>query len=205
MEPGPGGARLPAVLTAAVLSLALAQPDARMTAVIEAARTLKGQPYELGGRLKPGQGIDCEGVVFAVAERLTGCGWRSFPVDPTRIVATRALGDRVKGLDPIATDALDVARLQPGDVVLLVAPTENPKEGPIGQLAGRDVWVWHTGVYTGDGQWLVGDHYAGQVVEVPLLPYLHEHADAYQGVFIVRPSGTRPPVCRRHAPLLPSK
>lgn len=185
-----------------VLALTLAQPSpSAMQDALDAARALKGQRYQLGGRLKPGQGVDCEGVVFAVAERLTGCGWRSFPVDPTRIVASRDLGERVKGLDPIATAQLELTKLQPGDVVMLVAPTQNPKEGPIGQLDGVDVWVWHTGVYSGDGQWLVGDHYAGQVVEIPLLDYLREHADAYSGVFIVRPTGRRPTRCRHHAPL----
>lgn len=152
-----------------LVAVALAQPSPQAISVaLEAGRALKGQPYQLGGRLKTGQGVDCEGVVFAVAERLTGCGWRSFPVDPTVMLATRALGDRVKGLDPIASAELDLALLRPGDVVLLVAPTRNPKEGPIGQLGGVDVWVWHTGVYSGDGRWLVGDHYAGEVVEVPL-------------------------------------
>lgn len=189
-----------------LLAVALAQPSPQaISAALEAGRALKGQPYQLGGRLKKGQGVDCEGVVFAVAERLTGCGWRSFPVDPTVMLATRALGDRVKGLDPVASAELDLTRLQPGDVVLLVAPTRNPKEGPIGQLAGVDVWVWHTGVYSGDGRWLVGDHYAGEVVEVPLADYLREHADAYQGVFVLRPAGRRPPTCRRHAPLTPFK
>lgn len=181
------------------LALTLSQPSPKaIDAALDAARALKGQRYQLGGRLKPGQGVDCEGVVFAVAERLTGCGWRSFPVNPTEILATRALGDRVKGLDPIATAALDVAALEPGDVVMLVAPTQNPKEGPIGQLEGQDVWVWHTGVYSGDGRWLVGDHFAGEVVEVPLLDYLREHASSYAGVFILRPAGRRPPRCRHH-------
>ena len=84
---------------------------------------------------------------------------------------------------------------------MLVGAERNPKEGPIGKLDGHDVWVWHTGVFTGLGQWLVGDHYAGKVVEVPLAEYLVAHADAYEGVFIVRPAGRKPARCRRHPPL----
>lgn len=183
------------------LTLLLTQADGGMAEALGAGRALLGVRYQLGGRMKDGAGVDCEGVVFAVAERLTGCGWRSFPVDPTRIVATRALGDRVKGLDPIASADLDLTLLEPGDVVMLVGAAKNPKEGPIGKLSGHDVWVWHTGVFTGEGKWLVGDHYAGQVVEVPLDEYLEAHADAYEGVFIVRPTGKRPGRCRRHPPL----
>ncbi|MEW5737670.1 MAG: hypothetical protein AB1938_02025 [Myxococcota bacterium] len=195
---------LRAMILTALLSLTIAQPEARMVDALAAGRALVGQPYQLGGRLrKPGEGADCEAVIFAVAEKLTGCGWRSFPVDPTKMLATRALGDRVKGLDPVATKDLDLSALRPGDVVLLVAATQNPKEGPIGRLGDHDVWVWHTGVFTGDGRWLVGDHFAGQVVETPLRAYLEEHADSYEGVFILRTSGRKPPVCRHHAPLAP--
>ena len=183
------------------LAMLLAQADGGMEAALGAGRALLGVPYEFGGRMKDGAGVDCEGLVFAVAERLTGCGWRSFPVDPTRLLATRALGDRVKGLDPIASTALDLSVLRPGDVLMLVASTRNPKEGPIGRLDGHDVWVWHTGVFTGEGRWLVGDHFAGQVVEIPLAPYLEAHADTYEGVFVVRPTGRRPASCRHHRPL----
>lgn len=97
-------------MLALTLSILLAQADGGMEAALGAGRALLGVPYEFGGRMKDGGGTDCEGVIFAVAERLTGCGWRSFPADPTRIVATRALGDRVKGLDPIASKALDLWR-----------------------------------------------------------------------------------------------
>lgn len=192
------------MILSTLLSLAIAQSEARLEDALAAGRALLGQPYQLGGRLrKPGEGADCEAVVFAVAEKLTGCGWKSFPVDPTKLLATRALGDRVQGLDPVATKDLELSALRPGDVVLLVAAARNPKEGPIGRLGDHHVWVWHTGVFTGDGRWLVGDHFAGKVVEVPLLPYLEEHADSYEGVFILRPAGRRPPVCRRHPPLTP--
>lgn len=189
------------VMLSLTLAMLIGQTDGGMAAALGAGRALLGVPYEFGGRMKNDAGIDCEGVIFAVAERLTGCGWRSFPVDPTRIVSTRALGDRVKGLDPIASVELDLTLLRPGDVVMLVAADQNPKEGPIGRLGDHDVWVWHTGVFTGEGRWLVGDHYAGQVVEVPLGEYLRAHADTFEGVFIVRPTGRRPRTCRHHAPM----
>jgi hypothetical protein len=63
---------------------------------------------------------------------------------------------------------------------------ENPAEPAIGTLDGRPVWVSHVGHYSGGGKWIVGDHYAGEVVEVDLLEYLREHGDAYAGVFVTR-------------------
>ncbi|MFO0594673.1 MAG: hypothetical protein U0228_05200 [Myxococcaceae bacterium] len=168
---------------------------------LEGARAQLGVPYTFGGRRRRGDGIDCLGVVLAGAERATGCGWRSFPVDPTALVNAKVLGVPVEGLAPIKSSALDLTQLRPGDVIMLVAPDENPKEGPIGTLDGRPVWVWHMGLYAGDGRWIVGDHFAGQVVEVPLAPYLAEHADTYTGVFITRPPGPLPQPCRKHAPL----
>ena len=74
------------------------------------------------------------------------------------------------------SDRLDVGKLEPGDVLLLVHPTENPAEGPIGTLDGSPVWVWHTGLYAGGGKWLVGDHFAGKVIETDLAKYLADYA-----------------------------
>lgn len=164
---------------------------------VEGARAHLGTTYELGGRKRRGEGLDCLGVVLAGAERASGCGWKSFSVNPTELVALRSFGAPVEGLSPVASGSLDVSALQPGDVLMLVAADRNPKEGPIGRLDGVDVWVWHVGVYSGDGQWIVGDHFAGQTVETPLLAYLQAHADTYSGVFVTRPPGQKPARCRR--------
>lgn len=170
---------------------------------VEGARAQLGLTYDFGGRKQRGRGIDCLGVVLAGAERATGCGWRSFPWNPTELVQTRLFGERVEGLSPVKSAALDVALLQPGDVVMLVAADVNPREPAIGELDGVKVWVWHTGVYSGAGKWIVGDHFAGQTVETELAGYLAEHADTYSGVFVTRPKekATRPARCRKHAPL----
>ena len=50
------------------------------------------------------------------------------------------------------------------------------------------------------GKWIVGDHFAGQVVETDLAAYLKEHADTYEGVWVLRPAKVAPTKCRRHDP-----
>ncbi len=191
----------------ALLVTVLAQADAGVPprawspqAFVAAAREVLGVPYDFGGRLgAPGEGLDCQGLLFYAAERVGSCGWRSFSVYPTRSVARGELGQRVGGLDPVASAALELSWLDPGDVLLFVDYPRNPAEPAIGTLGGRPVWVWHTGLYSGEGQFIVGDHFAGAVVETPLLPYLAAH---YAGVFVTRMSaGPRPQRCRRHAPM----
>jgi cell wall-associated NlpC family hydrolase len=173
---------------------------------VDGARTQLGTFYELGGRRRSAnEGIDCLGVVFAGAERATGCGWKSFSYNPTELVSKKQLGAPVEGLNPIASKSLDVSKLQPGDILMLVSADRNPKEGAIGKLDGVDVWVWHVGMYAGDGKWIVGDHFAMQAVETELVAYLSEHADTYSGVFVVRPPGVKPSPCRKKAWLTPRR
>lgn len=171
--------------------------------MVLAARSVLGTPYQFGGRLRPGAtGIDCQGVVFFAAEAIGRCGWKSFAVNPTETVLRRELGVPVKGLAPVRSDQLDIGKLQMGDVLMLVAPDRNPLEGPIGQLDGGDVWVWHVGVYSGNGKWIVGDHFAGRAIETHLAAYLTEHARTYRGVFVTRmEKGPAPARCRRHPPM----
>jgi cell wall-associated NlpC family hydrolase len=177
-----------------LVGLALAQPNPWL----EGARTQLGVPYVFGGRRRDASdGIDCLGVVLAGAERATGCGWKSFSWNPTELVKKRSVGAPVKDLAPVAAAQLDVGKLQPGDVLMLVSPDENVREPAIGALDGVKVWVWHVGLYAGDGKWLVGDHYAGEAVETDLLAYLAEHADVYTGVFVTRPPGVKPRRCRK--------
>jgi hypothetical protein len=170
---------------------------------VTAARELLGVPYEFGGRMrKPGEGIDCQGVLFYAAERTGRCGWKSFSVMPTKSVPAGELGLPVEGLSPVASSELDVSRLNVGDMLFLVGFDANPAEPSISTLKGRPVWVWHTGVYSGGGRWIVGDHFAGKVVEVDLKPYLAEHSDTYAGVMVLRMAqGPKPLRCRTHAPM----
>lgn len=181
-------------------SQALAPTSAKV--LLERARSYLGTPYEFGGRnrLVSGgrrEGIDCQGLVFLAAQSLTRCSWKSFSTLNVEQVSRKELGAPVEGLAPIASAELDLAKLEPGDYLMLVAPDVNPAEGPIGKLGEQDVWVWHVGLYAGDGKWLVGDHYAGAVVETDLRAYLTDHADVYTGVFVMRmASAPKPARCR---------
>src|SRR5262245_34992754 len=94
---------------------------------VAAAREVLGVPYDLGGRLRdPEDGIDCQGVLFYAAERVGTCGWKSFSVMPTKSVPTGELGSALQDMAPVASSELDVSKLQPGDVLLLVGFSENP-------------------------------------------------------------------------------
>lgn len=190
----------------AVLSVAIALVAAQALPVgagLDASMALLGTPYEWGGRLRGKEGVDCMGVVLAAAERASGCGWRSYSVKPTELVSGGQWGAPVEGLAPVSTAGLDVSRLQKGDVLLLVGPMANPAEPAVAALEGTPVWVWHVGLFAGDGAFVVGDHHAGKTVVEPLLPYLIAHADEYAGVFVLRGPAKKPERCRRHAPLAP--
>jgi len=200
MEPGASVARLNRVLSVA-LSIVLTQTPPAVGAGLDASLGLLGAPYEWGGRLRRGEGIDCMGVVLAAAERASGCGWKSYSVKPTELVRGRFWGTPAEGLSPVSTEALDVSKLEKGDVLLLVGPIENPAEPAIGSLEGGPVWVWHVGLYVGEGKFVVGDHHAGKAVVEELAPYLRANVAEYSGVFVTRGPATRPPTCRKHAPL----
>jgi cell wall-associated NlpC family hydrolase len=178
--------------------------SAAALAMVEHARETVGTPYRLGGRCRrPADGIDCQGVLFYAAERVGSCDWRSWSVLPTKTVADRELGEPVPGMDPVASEALEIDRLAPGDVLFLVDAAENPAEPAIGKLGETPVWVWHTGLYSGDGRWIVGDHYAGRAVETDLATYLDEHGHVYGGVYVLRLTGPPTPSrCREGARLV---
>jgi cell wall-associated NlpC family hydrolase len=207
MRPGLPGTLLPCgalFLTLCLGGSALAQSQTfSHERFVTAAREVLGVPYDLGGRLRDAQdGIDCQGVLFYAAERVGACGWKSFSVMPTKSIPAGELGKAVEGMAPVASSELDLSKLQPGDVLLLVGFGQNPAEPAIGTLKGQPVWVWHTGLYSGAGKWIVGDHFAGQVVEVDLKSYLAEHSDTYAGLVVTRMTdGPRPMRCRKHAPM----
>jgi cell wall-associated NlpC family hydrolase len=186
-----------------VISLVTAQTNP-VGAGLEASLSLIGKPYAWGGRLRKGEGIDCMGVVLAAAERASGCGWKSYSVKPTELVAQRTWGTPVPHLSPIATEALDVKSLEKGDVLLFVGPLANPAEPAIATMDTVPVWVWHVGLYVGEGNFVVGDHHAGHATIEPLLPYLAAHADEYSGEYVLRGPAAKPAKCRRHPPLAPA-
>lgn len=187
-------------MLALALSLALLPPEAADRAVAEARRAL-GTPYVLGGRLRSADdGLDCQGLVFFALQAVSGCGWRSWSVMPTTSV-TGELGLPVAGAAPVSAARLAevLPVLEKGDVLWFVDVAENPAEPSVARLDGTPVWVWHVGLYAGDGRFVVGDHFAGKVVEEELVPYVLEH---YAGVLVSRMrDGPRPSRCRAHAPM----
>jgi hypothetical protein len=182
---------------------ATALPPVEAEAMLRAARQLLDVPYEFGGRMrKPGEGIDCQGVLFYAAQAIGRCGWRSFSVMPTQSVADRELGAPVAGLAPVAGADLDLALLAPGDILLFLGAAENPAEPALATLDGTPMWVWHTGIYSGEGRFIVGDHIAGRTVETDLVRYLADNGDTYLGLFVTRMErGPLPKKCRVHAPM----
>ncbi|OGQ21271.1 MAG: hypothetical protein A2138_13640 [Deltaproteobacteria bacterium RBG_16_71_12] len=192
-------------MLALALSLALLPPETADRAVAEARRAL-GTQYVLGGRLRDaGDGLDCQGLVFFALQAASGCGWRSWSVMPTTSVKGE-LGLPVAGAAPVS--AARVAEVLPvlekGDILWFLDVAENPAEPSIAVLDGAPVWVWHVGLYAGDGSFVVGDHFAGKVVEEELVAYVQEH---YAGVLVTRMrDGPHPPRCRAHAPMrLPAR
>lgn len=187
-------------MLALALGLALLPPDTAERAVAEAKKALD-TPYVLGGRLRHERdGLDCQGLVFFALQAVSRCGWRSWSVMPTHSVRGE-LGLPVPGAAPVsaarAAEVLPI--LEPGDILWFVDPVENPAEPSIAELDGRAVWVWHVGLYAGDGRFIVGDHFAGKVVQEELVPYVQAH---YAGVLVTRMrDGPRPTQCRQHAPM----
>ena len=187
------------VIAATLVSLSPQQQDV----VVAAAKQVLGVPYDLGGRLQPGRGLDCQGLIFYALQPVARCGWRSWSVMPT-VSVKGELGLPVPGFSPLGADVGDddvtakLALLQPGDVLWFLGPEENPAEPSLTVLNGAPHWVWHTGLYVGAGHFIVGDHFAGAVVDEELLPYLRAH---YAGVFVTRMADRPRPAgrCRSHA------
>lgn len=186
------------LLSVLLATSAWALPPAKAQKAVAAAKSLVGTTYQMGGRLRGAEGIDCQGVVFYALERISSCGWKSFSVNPTESVRFKELGEGVPGLFPVATDELDASLLQPGDVVMLLAPVENPAEPSMVTLGGERLWVWHVGLAIGDGKWINADPFTGEVTEGDLLPYLREHE--YPAIAVTRMErGPKPHRCRQHA------
>jgi len=195
------------MMTPFLLAFALtALPPKEQGEVVAEAKKALGVPYILGGRLRnKSDGLDCQGLLFFALQPISSCGWRSLSVMPTTSVHGE-LGLPVAQLAPVSSSALPgvLPLLEPGDIFCFLDFEKNPSEPSIARLIDedgieKDVWVWHTGMYVGHGRFIVGDHYAGKVVEEELVPYTAEH---YAGVFVTRmASGPAPQKCRQHAPM----
>lgn len=173
----------PTLLTLLVVQVAHAEPIAPS---VVAARRYLGRLYAFGGR---GAELDCMGLVFRAWSDATGRSWRALSVNPTELVAKRQMGEPVPGLDGVLTAQVPWETLRSGDVLFFLAPAPNPNEPSLVTLGGAPQWVWHMGLYAGgpERSFVVGDHFAGAVVETPLPSYLAEHAHTYVGIYVVRP------------------
>jgi len=183
------------------LAMTALPPDAQSQMVTE-ARKILGVPYELGGRMrKKGErteGVDCQGLVFFALQSISKCGWKSWSVMPTTSVKGE-LGLPVDGLNPVKSADIDLTLLVPGDILWFVDPIQNPAEPSIAKLDGVDVWVWHAAMYSGHGKFIVGDHFAGKVVEEELIPYAKLH---FTGLFVSRmKDGPAASTCKQHRPM----
>jgi hypothetical protein len=183
---------------AALVSLT---PEQQVVVVAEAKKAL-GVPCDLGGRLQRGRGLDCQGLIFFALQPVSRCGWRSWSVMPT-VSVQGELGLPVPGWSPLAAAdvASKMALLEPGDILWFLGPDENSAEPSMTLLNGAPHWVWHTGLYVGGGRFIVGDHFAGAVVEEELEPYVRAH---YAGVFVTRMAHGPLPTgrCRSHAAMV---
>jgi len=172
---------------AALLALpAAVAPSADRASLVTAARTYLDRPYAWGGR---GAKLDCLGLVFRAWQDVTGTSWKAISVYPTKMVAKEQLGSAPDGLAGVLSSSLPYDALEPGDVLLFLDPTENPAEPALATVAGTPMWVWHTGLYAGgpDRTFVVGDHFAGKVVETSLPRYLREEGSGYLGLYVLRP------------------
>lgn len=188
-----------------MLALIMTFPGLPLSAqddVVRAARAAIGTPYVLGGRLRRvGDGLDCQGLVFFALQPVSTCGWRSWSVMPTESVRGE-LGLPVPGAAPVAAADVEAmgAKLEPGDIVWFLDGPENPAEPSLTRLHGVPMWVWHVGLCVGAGRVVLGDHFAGAVVEEDLVAYTRAH---YAGVFVTRMSERPTPGrCRVHAPMV---
>ena len=87
--------------------------------------------------------------------------------------------------------------LKPGDIILLVDMVENTAEKSIAKIEDTPIWVWHTAIYTQDGNFIHADAFSGKVVEENLQGFLEAHG--FAGIFVTRMSkGPKPKRCRRN-------
>ncbi len=176
----------PAVVSKPAYAPAGAPDAAYPSPLVTAARAYRGRPYAWAGR---GAELDCMGLVFLAWTDTTGQPWAQLSVNPTELVAARALGAPVPGLDGVLTEHIDWSLLRSGDVVFFIGRVPNPLEPAIVTLGGEPYWVRHMAVYEGDllRRFIAGEHTVGAVAEVPMPAYLDTWRVWYQGIYVVRP------------------
>ena len=168
--------------------------------LLSIAQQLLGVRFDLGGRLRGREGIDCQGVIFYAAERLGPCDWRSWSVLPTQTLAHRELGAPVTE-KAMVKENLVLSELQPGDVLFFLSPASNPKEEALTLVDTArglvPMWTWHMGLYAGQGRVLHADPFTHGEVAVEDLGALMT-TGGFDALLATRPTPQdRPPRCRR--------
>lgn len=142
-----------------LLLLTLAQPahaepaDTPGAAAITAAESWLGTAYRWGGRgTTDNPGMDCLGVMYRAWGSVTGTSWRTYPVNPSELVASGLLGVPVEGMAGVMRSQLRLSRLQDGDALyFLIADHEIP-DAPLLIDGETQYWPWHTALYAGNGE-----------------------------------------------------
>jgi cell wall-associated NlpC family hydrolase len=148
---------------------------------LEAGRAYLGEPWAWGGRATESHpGIGCMGLVFRAWGSVQGRSWRSYEVNPSELVAGGKLGRPVPGLDGILRGEVDVAQLEPGDVIYFLLRDYEIPDAPLWSHEGHDYWPWHMGLYAGDGRALHAD---------PSSRVRHQRLEhvSYDALYVTRP------------------
>ena len=128
-----------------------AQADAGSASFVAAQHWI-GTPYQWGGRgTAKNPGLDCLGLMFRGVAAATGASWTRFPVDPSKIVASGALGQPVPGLAGVLRGEVDVDLLHPGDALYFLLADYEIRDAPLWVSADVRYWPWHTALYADAG------------------------------------------------------
>jgi hypothetical protein len=125
----------------------------RVEAAIARGNAFLGTPWRWEGRnTESFPDLDCLGLLYRAFGPGDGRDWKSYPVDPSKLVASGVLGNAVGGLDGVLRGELDVDKLRRGDVIyFLQAHYENGDQALL-ERNGVPYRGWHTGIYVGEDQ-----------------------------------------------------
>lgn len=151
-------------------------------AAIANAEALIGEPYRWGGRMTAGNpDIDCLGLLFLAYGPPTDTPWRRYPVDPSKIVNSKMLGEPVSGLDGTLKPDVDTSLLRPGDVMYLLIEGYEIPDDPLLITETAKYWPWHTALYVGGAEPTVIHADPGGVVKKQSLESMH-----FDALFVTR-------------------
>jgi len=147
--------------------------------VVEARKSLD-VPFRWEGRgTKRLPGLDCLGLLFKSLEATTGLSWKKWSVAPSRLIE-QLEGRQFTIYLKKNRDLAIKRRMNSGDIVFLMwadMPTWDKPTGKVekieldGSRRMAPMWIWHTGIYSGNGKFIHASPYSGGVVEEDLLDF----------------------------------